>query len=216
MRKAAFVTLLLTASCRQDMHDQPREEPLKPSRFFRDGKSGRHPVAGTVARGQYRPRTPLFTGRREGAPAVTSLVPPAAQALSNKPDADFSPDIVREIPIPLTEATLRRGQQRYAMYCLPCHGLSGAGDGIVVKRGFLAPPSYHSDRLREAPAGHFFEVITYGYGAMFSYASRIGVEDRWAISAYLRALQLSQWSDLKDIPEAERQRLHSMPQEAAP
>jgi mono/diheme cytochrome c family protein len=214
--RAALVGLLLTASCRQDMHDQPREEPLKPSRFFRDGRSGRHPVEGTVARGQLRPPTPFFTGRRLGAPPVTSLVPAAATALSNKPDPSFSTDLVRGIPIPLTEDTLRRGQQRYAMFCLPCHGLTGMGDGIVVKRGFIAPPSYHSDRLRQAPAGHFFEVITNGYGAMFSYASRVGVEDRWAISAYLRALQYSQWSDLNDIPQAEQQRLNAAPQEAAP
>ena len=212
---AALFGVIFMFGCRQDMHDQPREEPLKPSRFFTDGSSARHPVMGTVARGQLRSRTPFFTGRNAGAAPVTSLVPAAAAALSSKAEPGFSNDIARDIPIPLSAELLRRGQQRYDIYCTPCHGLTGAGDGIVVKRGFLAPPTFHSDRLRQAPAGHFFEVITLGYGAMFSYASRVSVEDRWAIAAYLRALQWSQWRDLSEIPASEQQRLQSLPQEAA-
>jgi mono/diheme cytochrome c family protein len=97
-----------------------------------------------------------------------------------------------KLPVPITQTLLARGRERYNIYCSPCHDFTGNGNGMIVQRGFLAPPSYHSDRLRNAPDGHFFNVITNGYGAMYSYGDRVAVPDRWAIIAYIRALQLSQ------------------------
>ena len=110
-------------------------------------------------------------------------------------------------PFPITHEDLERGRQRYNIYCTPCHDYTGSGRGVIVMRGFPPPPSYHMDRLRAAPVGHFFDVMTNGFGSMYSYASRIEPEDRWRIAAYIRVLQLSQHATLQDVPEAQRQKL---------
>jgi len=164
------------------MHVQPRYNPLDPSSFFDDGRSARPAVPGTVARGELRINAHLYTGKVNGALATT-------------------------FPFPLTRQVLERGRERYQIYCTPCHDEVGTGQGMIVRRGFQPPPSYHNDRLRTAPVGHFFDVITNGFGAMRSYADRVSPQDRWAIIAYIRALQLSQHAPLAELSEKERAQL---------
>jgi hypothetical protein len=185
--RAALGALLLAplsslAGCRLDMHVQPKYKPLAPTDFFGDGRSARPVVEGTVARGHLRLDEHLYTGKVNGQPATT-------------------------FPFPITRKDLERGQERFQIYCTPCHDASGTGRGMIVMRGFPQPPSYHIDRLREAPVGHFFDVITNGLGNMYGYESRVTPEDRWRIIAYVRALQLSQSATLDDVPPAERQKL---------
>jgi hypothetical protein len=170
-------------ACRQDMHDQPRYKPLARSAFFGDGRSARPLVEGAVARGHLRDESLLYTGKAGGALA----------------DA---------FPFPVDGAVLRRGQDRYRIYCTPCHGQVGRGDGAVTRRGFRnRPASFHSEGLRSKPAGHYFDVISNGFGAMQDYSAQIQVEDRWAIVAYVRALQLSQNATLQDVPPEQRSKL---------
>ena len=164
------------------MHDQPKYKPYRLSEFFDDHRDMRPRLAGTVARGQLDADALLYTG---------------------KVDGQFAADL----PMPLDAALLDRGQERYNIYCSPCHARTGVGDGMIVRRGYRRPPSYHDDRLRSAPIGHFFDVMTNGFGAMPDYAAQISVEDRWAIVAYIRALQLSEHATLADVPAAERDKL---------
>ncbi|HEV2418589.1 MAG TPA: cytochrome c [Terriglobia bacterium] len=178
----AILSLLMVSGCRLDMHIDPRYDPFSPSTFFPDGRSERPLVPGTVARGQLRTDELLYTGRINGQPA-------------------------NEFPFPITKADLKRGQQRYDIYCTPCHDYTGSGEGMIVRRGFPAPPSYHTAKLMNAPAGHLFDVMTNGYGTMYSYADRVSVKDRWRIAAYIRALQLSQDATLNDVPANERLKL---------
>jgi len=166
---------LLLAGCRQDMHDQPRFKPLAKSDFYTDLRSARTPVEGTVARGQLHEDSYLYTGK-----------------IGNNP-GDY-------MPFPVTEEVLLRGRERFDIYCSPCHSRLGDGRGMIVQRGFRAPPSYHTERLRNAPLGYFFDVMTEGFGAMPEYASQIPARDRWAIVAYIRALQLSQHATSSDLP----------------
>ena len=180
--RAAAVLILFCAGCRQDMHDQPRYSALKPSAFFGDGSSARPPVAGTVARGDLRDDELLYTGKEGDEPANV-------------------------FPFPIDDAVMERGRERFDIYCSPCHGRTGVGDGIVVQRGFTKPPSLVTDRLIEAPPGHFFEIITNGFGAMPDHAAQVKVRDRWAIIAYIRALQLAANGKIDDVPPAERGRL---------
>ena len=190
MRRAApllgLVTLALAAGCRQDMHDQPRYKPLAESEFFADGRSARPRLPGTVARGHLDEATPLSTGK-EGGQFVTT------------------------IPLPVTAALLERGRTRFETFCAPCHGRTGRGDGMIVQRGLKAPPSYHIDRLRGSPVGYTFDVITNGFGAMADYSAQIPVEERWAIIAYVRALQLSEYADVATLPSDLRQRAEATP-----
>jgi mono/diheme cytochrome c family protein len=172
------------AGCRRDMQDQPKMKPYRSSTFFADGLSGRQPIEGTVARGFLRTDTEYFTGKK----SVRSV--PSA---SPQPGTENTfPDDVDTFPFPVTEDTVRRGRERYDIFCSVCHGLTGNGDGMIVRRGFRRAASFNDDRLRQAPVGHFFDAITNGWGAMPSYAAQIPVQDRWAIIAYIRALQLSQ------------------------
>jgi hypothetical protein len=159
--------ILALAGCRQDMHDQPRFKPLAKSDFYADLRSARPPVEGTVARGQLQEDTYFYTGRVGHDPG------------------DY-------MPFPVTEEVLQRGRERFNIYCSPCHSRLGDGNGMIVQRGFQHPPSYHTDRLRKAPLGYFFEVMTQGFGAMPDYAEQVPPRDRWCIVAYIRALQLSQ------------------------
>ena len=181
-RLCAAIVLLTMVGCRQDMHDQPKYIPLRESTFFTDTRSARPVVAGTVARGQLREDTLLYTGKVNGADATT-------------------------FPFAVDEKAMARGRERYDIYCAPCHGRTGAGDGMIVRRGFRVPPTLHQDRLRDSPVGHFFDVITNGFGAMPDYATQIKAEDRWAIIAYVRALQLAQHAPLSAVPPDRRSEL---------
>jgi mono/diheme cytochrome c family protein len=171
----ALSLLVLTAACRQDMHDQPKYTAYKPSDFFADQRSARPLVEGTVAQGSLEDDELLYAGRMGGQPAAV-------------------------FPFAIDEAAMRRGRERYNIFCSPCHGLSGEGDGMVVQRGYRRPPSLHIDRLRQAPPGHIFDIVSNGFGAMPDYAAQIPVRDRWLIAAYLRALQLSQYAPTAELP----------------
>ena len=170
------------SACRQDMHDQPKYIPLRESTFFSDSLSARQPVADTVARGHLDDDTLLYTGR-------------------------VGNSLAEEFPFPVDQKVMARGQERFNIYCSPCHGRTGMGDGMVVRRGYRRPPPYDDPRLLAAPVGHFFDVITNGFGAMPDYAAQIVPQDRWAIIAYVRALQLSAHATIADVPPAERPRL---------
>jgi len=178
----ASALLLALAACRQDMHDQPKYRGLRGSDFFADGQGARPLVANTVARGHLNDDALLATGK-EGQNDAT------------------------EFPFPVTEQVMARGHERFDIYCSPCHGRTGEGNGMVVRRGFRRPPSYAEDRLRDAPIGHFYDVITNGFGAMPDYQTQIPVNDRWAIVAYVKALQLSLYAPLEDVPAADRSKL---------
>jgi mono/diheme cytochrome c family protein len=176
----ALAATLVLAGCRQDMHDQPRFKPLAESDFYTDLRSARPPVEGTVARGQLHEDTYFYTGK-----------------IGDNP-GDY-------MPFPVSEELLARGQQRYNIYCAPCHSRLGDGNGVIPSRGFpRKPPSYQTERLRKAPLGYFFDVITSGFGSMPDYASQIPPRDRWAIVAYIRALQLSQGATAADVPAGQQ------------
>ncbi len=164
------------------MRDQPRYETLEARPLAAANSAALLPPAGTVARGELDAESPEQTGK-------------------------LGREFLLQIPLPLDEALVRRGQERFNIYCSPCHGRTGAGDGMIVQRGFRPPPSYHQDRLRKAPAGHFFDVMTHGFGAMPRYGPQIPPRDRWAIVAYIRALQLSQNAAIDDVPANERVQL---------
>jgi mono/diheme cytochrome c family protein len=180
----AVLCLGLLTACRPDMFNQPKSKPLAGSDFFPDHAPSRALPPHTVARGQLQEDTVYFTGR-------------------------IGTNLVETLPLPVTRALLERGQARFNIYCAVCHGLTGEGNGIVVQRGFPPPPSYHIDRLRAAPVGHFYDVMTRGYGIMFSYAARVEPADRWAIAGYIRALQLSRHATLAEAPAAEAARLQT-------
>lgn len=181
-RISCFVLSAFLLGCHTDMRDQPRYETYEASDFFGDGQIARPVVAGTVARGQLREDDAFYRGKEGEA-------------------------FVAEIPVEIDRSLLLRGQERFNIYCANCHGPSGDGDGMIVRRGFKKPPSYHSERLRNAAAGHYFDVVTNGFGAMPRFAPQIEPGDRWAIIAYLRALQRSQNATLEDVPEDQRSRL---------
>ena len=175
--RAALLLALcaLLGACRQDMHNQPKYRGLRPSAFFTDGSSARPLVEGTIARGTLQDDEAFYTGKVDKA-------------------------TVKEFPFPIDEKVLDRGQERYNIYCSPCHDRTGGGNGMVVQRGFKQPPSYHIDRLRQADVGYFFDVITNGFGAMPDYRAQVAPRDRWAIIAYIRALQYSEHAPAADIP----------------
>lgn len=177
--------LLLGTACRQDMYNQPKAKPYSETEFFADGTTARPLPAHTVR----------YLGATENEAFATGLT---------------NGVLVAQLPIPLTPGLLERGRQRYEIYCALCHGTTGEGNGEIVRRGFPAPPTYHSERLRNAPIGHFYDVITNGYGVMFAYAARIEPNDRWAIAAYLRALQLSQHAAVDELPPEEQAALEQV------
>ncbi len=186
------VYCLLFLGCRYDMQDQPRYKAFKKSNFFADDKAMRELPEGTVPRGFLREDKLYYTGKTDAqTPAPATTATPATDAKGNTLVTDFS-GLVSEFPVPVTKELIDRGEQRYKVFCIVCHGPVGNGDGMIVKRGFGAPPTYNDDRLRNAPVGHFFDVITNGQGKMNSYASQVPVADRWAIVAYIRTLQISQ------------------------
>jgi mono/diheme cytochrome c family protein len=193
-----FTFAFFLSACRRDMQDQPKAKAYRESSFFRDGDSSRPLVPGTVPRGYLRADREFYFGKKSnaGTTAVSRQVTPGTTtpASTTGAPAALYPDDVETFPFPITKDVLDRGQQRYDIFCSVCHGATGNGDGMIARRGFNKPlpASYHQDRLRQAPVGHFFDAITNGWGAMPSYASQIPVEDRWKIIAYIRALQLSQ------------------------
>ena len=176
--------LLVLAGCRQEMYDQSRMKPLAQSDFYSDLRTARPQVEGTVARGQLREDEYFYTGKIGGNPG------------------DY-------MPFPVTDEILARGQERFNIYCTPCHSRLGDGNGMVPQRGFKHPPTYHQDRLRKAPLGYFFDVMTNGFGVMPDYTTQIAPRDRWCIVAYIRALQLSQNATMADVPAG--QKIPSLP-----
>ena len=169
-------------SCRKAMVEDGHIKPFEQSRFFSDGTTARAPVAGTVARGQLDSNTAFSRGELNGR-------------------------LVTGFPMPVTKALVERGRERFDIYCSVCHGRTGEGNGMIPQRGYPAPPSYHQTRLRDAPPGYLFGVITHGYGVMYSYADRVSASDRWAIVAYIHALQLSQNAVWNDVPLNQRSHL---------
>jgi mono/diheme cytochrome c family protein len=174
-----LLLMLILAACRQDMQDQPRFKPLAENKFYSDLRSARPPVEGTVARGQLREDAYFYTGK-----------------VGNNP-GDY-------LPFPVTDDVLTGGRERFNIYCAPCHSRTGDGNGMIVQRGLRTPPSFHTERLRKAPLGYFFDVMTNGFGAMPDYASQIPPQDRWRIVAYIRALQLSQQATMRDVPQGQK------------
>jgi len=166
----------VAAACRMDMHDQPKYQPFEKSTFFQDQRAARPVIDGTVARGHLNEDRWFYEGRGS------------------------ANETVAELPSPVTAETLRHGRERYDIYCSPCHDRTGSGNGMIVQRGYIKPTSFHDDRLRSAPVGHFFNAMTNGFGVMPSYAAQIPPADRWAIVAYVRALQLSQNATPADVP----------------
>ena len=171
-------------SCRRDMSDQPKAKPLSRSDFFSDEANARPLPPHTVAYAQPQTDVAFYTGLSNGT-------------------------YITQLPVELTPALLQRGRERFEAMCAECHDRSGTGNGMVVQRGFPQPPSFHVDRLRNAPVGHLYDVITNGYGVMYSYAARVATEDRWAIAAYIRALQLSHNAKPSDVDATERARLET-------
>jgi len=182
---AVLCLALLTMSCTMTMQVQPRVDPYEPNPFFQDGEyEAREPVADTVPLGQAHTDDALYTGMVNG-------------------------QYVEEYPFAISQEDLEYGRERYDIYCAPCHGYAGNGDGMVVQRGFKAPPSFNQDRLREAAPGYYFYAITNGFGTMPSYANRIPVHDRWLIIAYIEALQLSQHAPVTELPQADVDKLEA-------
>jgi mono/diheme cytochrome c family protein len=179
-----LIAMAMFAACRPDMMNQPKAKPLSESDFFSNRANARQPPAHTVARGDAREDTAFYTGQTNGT-------------------------YVTQLPVKLTRDLMIRGRERFDAICAECHDRTGSGNGMVVQRGFPQPPSFHVDRLRNAPIGHFFDVITNGYGVMYSYATRVEPEDRWAIAAYIRALQLSHDAKVSDVDPPERAKLES-------
>lgn len=185
------VLALAAAGCRQDMHDAPRYEAFEASQFFPDGRAMRVAPTGTVARGWLRADEALYTGRANG-------------------------ELVAEFPFPIAADDMARGRERFNIYCTPCHGILGDGQGMVVQRGLRRAASYHQDRLRDEKVGYFYDVVTNGFGAMQGYAEQIPVRDRWLIVAYVRALQLSQHATMAEVPADRQGSLDAAPAAAAP
>ncbi len=164
------------------MYDQEKYEPLEASSFFTDGQAFRPAIEGTVARGQLRLDAHFYEGKVNG-------------------------QLTDDLPMPVTASLLNRGQERFDIYCAPCHGRTGQGNGMIVQRGMKQPPSFHLQRLRDMPVGYYFDVITNGFGVMYNYAAQVPVEDRWAIAAYMRTLQLSQNIKFDLLPEEDQRQL---------
>ena len=187
---AAYCLLAMGCGVRFDMQDQPRYKTYKKSEFFSDKRASRDLPEGTVPRGQLHDNKAFYTGKIDN-PDPNAAVATTLDASGNTLVSSF-PNAIDEFPIPVTKELIDRGQERYNIHCIVCHGPVGNGDGMIVRRGFSKPPTYHDDRLRNAPVGHFFDVITNGWGKMNGYAYPLHPADRWAIVAYIRTLQVSQ------------------------
>ena len=190
------------------MDQQPKYLPLEKSGFFADGRASRPLVEGTVARGHLEAGNPLYTGLRSPPDEEPAATDGAATADDTAIKHLFNPDdmalYVDQLPVPVTAELLDRGQQRFMIFCSVCHDAHGTGHGVVVRRGFTPPPNYDIERLRNMPVGYIFEIITHGYGSMPSHGEQVPPHDRWAIAAYVKALQLSQRAKLDDLPPADQ------------
>jgi mono/diheme cytochrome c family protein len=218
MIAGAIIIVLLLPACQQEMAREPSYRPLESSSFFVDGRSARPLVAGTVSRGSPLGGAAIVSGRKEGSLKPVAAALPSASAVPAPTSGNplRVEDFVTTFPFPVTEEALKRGQERYIIFCAVCHGPVGNGNGMIVERGYLKPPSYHTDDsrgfaryglkvpLRDAPVGYYFEVVSEGYGGMPDYATQVSPEDRWKIIAYIRALEWSQSARLEDLPENER------------
>ena len=236
LSRMAILKLLVLASvlafasaCNQQMANEPKYIPLRQSDFYADGKSARPLVPNTVPRGYEEQDQAFYTGKviapgAVAAPPGTALFQPSPVPVTGTPGTsetlaeNLANNVMARVPgqsdidyfpIPVNQELLDRGKERYTIFCTPCHGLLGDGEGMIVKRGFKRPPSYHTDRLRKAPVGHFFDVITNGFGAMPDYSAQVPPRDRWAIIAYIRALQASENATISDVPAAERAKLEN-------
>lgn len=187
----ALVVALSASACRQDMHDAPKLEPLEHSDFFKDGRASRQLMPGTIARGGLKEDTLLHTGKDGDALSET-------------------------FPFPVTEGVLARGEERFNIYCTPCHARTGDGNGIVAQRGFKHPPTFHDDRMRAMPAGYYVMVMTNGFATMPSYSLQVKPDDRWAIAAYIKALQLSRHANVADLSAEEKAKVERGEVEADP
>lgn len=189
MRRLIFLSVMLLAltGCGRNMYEQARFEEDEPSTFFADGTSSQPLPEGVVSRSRGSVDEAFFTGQDDNG-------------------------LLAEPPLEITQEVLERGQERYNIYCSPCHNYSGDGQGMIVQKGFVQPASFHEERLQASPVGYFFNVITNGYGRMYSYGSRVPPEDRWAIASYIKALQYSQTAPVADLPAGLRERLSSAPQ----
>jgi mono/diheme cytochrome c family protein len=196
MALLALAAMSLIAGCRQDMQNQPKFIPLRSSEFFPDQRSARYPVPGTVRRLDQRE---LDAGALD----------PASYYLTGKHGTAFG----NEMPYPLTRDVLARGQNRYNIYCTPCHDMVGDGRGMIVQRGFKHPPTFHQQRLRNAPVGYFYDIMSNGLGAMPDYSTQLKPADRWAVAAYIRALQLSQHARAEDVPGGAEKLKEAKPEE---
>jgi mono/diheme cytochrome c family protein len=206
MLSLGALALLTGAGCRQEMANQPRYNPLAESDFFGDGRSARAPEPGTVARGESADDAALDNGRSQEARWAASVTGSGAGFgfnLITVYRGGFS------FPVPVDDEVMRRGQERFNIYCAVCHDRVGTGRGKIVERGYLRPPSYHIERLRNAPLAHYYEVVSNGYGAMPSYSDKLTPDDRWAVIAYIRALQWSQYVRYADLTDEERRKLPS-------
>ena len=214
------VMAVVSNACRQDMHDQPKYRPLRPVEqvgTINDGRSARPAIEGTVARGELKDDVEFYTGKLAAfnQNAAKSSAGTASQTTGQSAAAG-TPELqgfVTEFPFQITANDLNQGQERFSIYCSVCHGPLGDGGGVIPKRGFRKPPSYHDDRLRKAPVGYFFDVITNGFGNMPDYSAQIEPIDRWRIIAYIRALQLSQSATLADVPPDKRGELNKKPEQ---
>jgi mono/diheme cytochrome c family protein len=184
-RPSCLLMILLLSGCRQGMYNQPKAKPLRKNNLFLDQSSARPIPPNTVARGDLQLNDAFYTGK-------------------------IADRLIDFIPIQITEENLMRGKERFNIYCSVCHGQTGEGNGMIVQRGFPPPPTFHSERLRSVPNGHIYDVITHGYGVMYSYASRINPNDRWCIVAYLRVLQLSHNVSIKDLSSEEQKELDKL------
>ena len=188
---ALMLLVVLAAACRQDMHNAPRVDPYEETDAFADGRGMRPLVEGTVARGHLNDDELMFTGKVDG-------------------------QFVDQFPFQVTHEVLERGHERFNIYCSPCHGRTAMGNGMIVQRGLRPPPSFHDEKMRNQPAGYYFDVISNGFGAMQDYRAQVDVKDRWAIISYIRALQYSQRATLADVPGDKRGELDAPVSEERP
>jgi len=186
--------VVVMSGCRYDMQDQPKYKYYKESDFFADNRASRNLPDGTVPRGWLDDNKAFYTGKVDN-PNPNAQVQTTTDASGNTLVSSF-PNDIDYFPVPVTKELIDRGQERFNIYCIVCHGPEGEADGMVVRRGFPKPPTYHDDRLRNAPVGHFFDVMTNGWGKMNSYAAQVSPADRWAIAAYIRTLQIAQDPEL--------------------
>jgi len=210
---AAVLVALIAISFAPRMRAQARLKPYEDSAFYSDQRSVRHPPMGTIARGEKVADAAFYWGRRTLPSVITRAQPPTRLTPRSELTRDGLAEIYVETnPIAATALTLKRGQQRFDIFCAPCHGRAGDGQGIITRHDFPLPPTFHSEALRQAPAGYLFDVITQGYGMMYSYADRLNPADRWAVVAYIRALQLSQYAPADRLSPVDMQKI----QEANP